>query len=160
MVVIGRPVPRLASRRINRQTDKPSTVTLVAHARRGLISANPRYAVPSARALMRQDTAPQLAIPFDGTRAHAVYTCQQSQFLEDWQHHQVNRIAHPLFPVALSSYIVAKKEASGGQGVENNRTGQGLWYLRRRMLTPLIDGLGRATWSLTMPVTRSRTPSF
>ena len=28
---------------------------------------------------MRQDTAPQLAILFDGTRAHAVY-------LADWQH--------------------------------------------------------------------------
>ena len=32
--------------------------------------------------------------------------------------------------------------------------------VRTRMLTPLIDGLGRATWSSTMPVTRSRTPSF
>ena len=30
----------------------------------------------------------------------------------------------------------------------------------QRMLTPLIDGLGHATWSLTMPVSRSRTPSF
>ena len=58
---------------------------------------------PSARVLMRQDTAPQLAILFDGTRAHAVYTCQQSQFLADWQHQQVNQTAHPLFPVALSS---------------------------------------------------------
>ena len=29
--------------------------------------------------------------------------------------------------------------------------------VRTCMLTPLIDGLGRATWSLTMPVTRSRT---
>ena len=28
------------------------------------------------------------------------------------------------------------------------------------MLKPLIDGLGRATWSLTMPVTLSRTPSL
>ena len=28
------------------------------------------------------------------------------------------------------------------------------------MLTPLIDGLGRATWSSTMPVTRYRTSSF
>ena len=34
--------------------------------------------------------------------------------------------------------------------VENNRAGQGLRYLRTRTLTPLIDGLGRATWSLTM----------
>ena len=49
--------------------------------------------------IMRQDTAPQLA----RTRAHAVYTCQQSQFLADWQHQQVNRTAHPLFPVALGS---------------------------------------------------------
>ena len=32
---------------------------------------------------MRLDTAPQLAILFDGTRAHVVYTCQQSQFLVD-----------------------------------------------------------------------------
>ena len=44
--------------------------------------------------------------------------------------------------------------------IENNRAGQGLWYLRTRMHTPLIDGLGRATWSLTMPVTRSRIPQF
>ena len=51
----------------------------------------------------RQDTAQQLAILFDGTRAHAVYTCQQSQFLSDWQHQQVNRTAHPLFQAALGS---------------------------------------------------------
>ena len=56
-----------------------------------------------SESIMRQDTAPQLAILFDGTRAHAVYTCQQSQFLADWQHQQVNRTAHPLFPVALGS---------------------------------------------------------
>ena len=36
---------------------------------------------PSARVLMREDTAPQLAILFDGTRAHAVYICQQSRRL-------------------------------------------------------------------------------
>ena len=30
-------------------------------------------------------------------------TCQQSQFLADWQHQQVNQTAHPLFPVALGS---------------------------------------------------------
>ena len=52
--------------------------------------------------LMRQDTAPQLAILFDGTRAYAVYTCQQSQFLADWQHQQVNQTAHPLFPRSLA----------------------------------------------------------
>ena len=56
---------------------------------------------------MRQDTAPQLAILFDGTRAHAVYTCQQSQFLADWQHQQVNRTAHPLFPVALAQPTIS-----------------------------------------------------
>ena len=55
---------------------------------------------------MRQDTAPQLAILFDGT-------CQQSQFLADWQHQQVNRTAHPLFPAASGKRQV--KEASGGQ---------------------------------------------
>ena len=65
---------------------------------------------------MRQDTAPQLAILFDGTRAHAVYTCQQSQFLADWQYQQVNRTAHPLFPVALGASGKCKvKEVSGGQ---------------------------------------------
>ena len=53
---------------------------------------------------MRPDTASQLA---------HVYTCQQSQFLADWQHQQVNRTAHPLFPVASGKREV--KEASGGQ---------------------------------------------
>ena len=31
---------------------------------------------------------------------------------------------------------------------------------RTRMLTPLIDGQGHATWSSVVPVCRSRTPSF
>ena len=52
MAVIGRPVPctaRLVSRRTDRQTDRPSTVTLAAHARRGLTThsrcpLNPRNA--------------------------------------------------------------------------------------------------------------------
>ena len=47
------------------------------------------------------------------------------------------------------------KEASSGQRYAGSRP-----MVRTRMLTPLIDGLGRATWSLTMQVTRSRTPSF
>ena len=65
---------------------------------------------------MRQDTAPQLAILFDGTRAHAVYTCHQSQFLADWQHQQVNRTAHPLFPACWAASGQRQvKEASGGQ---------------------------------------------
>ena len=51
------------------------------------------------------------------------------------------------------------KEASGGQRyIGSGREQQGGARPRTRMLTPLIDGLGRATWSLTMPVTRSRTP--
>ena len=70
---------------------------------RTYIALKSKPSAPSARVLMRQDTAPQLAILFDGTQAHAVYTCQQSQFLADWQHQQVNRTAHPLFPVALGS---------------------------------------------------------
>ena len=40
MAVIGRPVPctaRLVSRRTDKQTDRPSTVTLAAHVHRGLI---------------------------------------------------------------------------------------------------------------------------
>ena len=56
-----------------------------------------------SESIMRQDTALQLAILFDGPRAHVVYTCQQSQFLTDWQHQQVNLTAHPLLPGALSS---------------------------------------------------------
>ena len=111
---------------------------------------------------MRQDSAPQLAILFDGTRAHAVYTCQQSQFLAD----RLVASAGKPFP-RCAGQLVAKAKgkrraaARGTQGpVENNRAGQGLRYIRTRMLTPLIDGLGRATWSLTMLVTRSRTPSF
>ena len=75
---------------------------------------------------MRQDTAPQLAILFDGIRAHAVYTCQQSQFHADWQHQQVNWTAHPLFPVALGSERGERRPEVYTQGrVENNRAGQG-----------------------------------
>ena len=101
---------------------------------------------------MRQDTAPQPAILFDGTRAHAVYTCQQSQFLADWQHQQVNRTAHRFSPLRWAASGQRQvKEASGGQrytGSGRNRAGQGLWYLCTRMLTPLIDGLGLANYAL------------
>ena len=66
--------------------------------------------------------------------------------------------------------LVAKgkvKEASGGQRYAGSgrsgrekQGGAARPMVCTRMLTPLIDGLGRATWSLSMPVTRSRTPSF
>ena len=78
---------------------------------------------------MRQDSAPQL---FDGTRVHAVYTCQQSQFLADWQHQQVNRTAHPLFRVALGS--CGKRQSERGErrpevrgvgSIGTRNTGQG-----------------------------------
>ena len=108
---------------------------------------------------MRQDTAPQLAILFDGTRAHAVYTRQQSQFLAD----RLVASAGKPFP-RCAGQLVAKgkgKRRAAARGTQGRvEAGQGLRYLRTGMLTPLIDGLGRATWSLTMPVTRSRTPSF
>ena len=115
---------------------------------------------------MRQDyTAPQLAILFDGTRAHAVYTCQQSQFLADWQHQQVNRMHIHFFPLRWAASGKRQvKETSGGQRYAGpGREQQGgarplvLTYMHAHTAT---DGLGRATWSLTMPVTRSRTPSF
>ena len=56
------------------------------------------------------------------------------------------------------------KEASGGRGIIIRGGGKTEGGARpmvcTRMLTPLIDGLGHTTWSSTMPVTRSRTPSF
>ena len=86
----------------------------------------------------------KLATLFDGTRAHAVYTCQQSQFL-------ANRLAASAgkpdctsaFP-RCAGQLVAKGKRMAARGTH--------------MLTPLIDRLGRVTWSLTVPVTRSRTP--
>ena len=74
---------------------------------------------------MRQYTAPQLAILFDGTRAHALYTCQPSQFLADWQHQQVNRTAHPLRWAASGKGKV--KEASGGQRYIRRGISVGTW---------------------------------
>ena len=64
----------------------------------------------------------------------------------------------PLRWAASGQRRAAARGTQGSGREQGGRAGPGLWYLRTRMLTPLIDGLGRATWSLTMPVTRSRTP--
>ena len=76
---------------------------------------------------MRQDTAPQLAILFDGTRAHTVYTCQQSQFLADWQHQQVNRTAIRVSPLHWAASIVqrqSERRRVGAEGREKQRAGE------------------------------------
>ena len=55
----------------------------------------------------------------------------------------------------------AAAEVSGvgsGSGQEAGQGEAGPWYIHTRMLTPLIDGLGHATWSATVPVSQSRTP--
>ena len=54
-----------------------------------------------------------------------------------------------------------QRYAGSGSG-ENGGRGSAITrpMVCTRMLTPLIDGLGRATWSSIMPVTPSRTPSF
>ena len=113
---------------------------------------------------MRQDTAHQLAtrlrILFDtGPR---VYTCQQSQFLADWQHQQHIRFSTLRWAASGKGKV---KEASGGRGTRGRVGTEAIKggarpMVRTRMLTRLIDGLGRAMWSLTMPTTRSRTTSF
>ena len=70
---------------------------------------------------MRQDTAPQLAtrlrsytIRWD-TGPRAVYTCQQSQFLADWQHQQVNRTGTSAFPRCAGQQ--RQRGESGGRGI-------------------------------------------
>ena len=61
---------------------------------------------------MRQDTAPQLATRLRSwdTGPRAVYTCQQSQFLANCQHQQVNR-------TGTSAASGKGKEASGGRDI-------------------------------------------
>ena len=94
---------------------------------------------------MRQDTAPQLAILFDGDTGP-----------EPVSRRLAASAGKPdctsAFP-RCAGQLVAKgkvKEASSGQryirrvGSRTTGRGKGLWYLRTRMLTPLIDGLGRA----------------
>ena len=56
-----------------------------------------------------------------------------------------------------------RRAAAEVRGVGSMGTGEtegDARMVRTCMLTPLIDGLGRATWSSTMPVTQSRTLSF
>ena len=76
---------------------------------------------------MRQDTAPQLAtrlrsytIGWD-TGPRAVYTCQQSQFLADRQHQQVNRTGTSAFS-RCAGLLVAK--AKSGRDIIIRRDGK------------------------------------
>ena len=105
---------------------------------------------------MRQDTAPQLVtrlhsytIRWD-TGPRAVYIYLSTEPVS-------RRLAAPAgkpdWHIRFSPSASAKAKR---RAAEKQRAGR----VRTRMLTPLIDGLGRATWSSTMPVTRSRTPSF
>ena len=80
---------------------------------------------------MRQDTAPQLAtrlrsytIGWD-TGPRAVYTCQQSLFLADRQHQQVNRTGTSAFSRCAGQLYSGKgKEASGGRDIIIRRDGK------------------------------------
>ena len=70
---------------------------------------------------MRQDTAPQLAtrlrsytIRWD-TGPRAVYTCQQSQFLADWQHQQVNRTGTSAFPRCAGQLVAKAKRRAAAE---------------------------------------------
>ena len=79
---------------------------------------------------MRQDTAPQLARRLRSwdTGPRAVYTCQQSQFLADCQHQQVNR-------TGTSAASGKGKEASGGRDIiirQDGKTEGGARPIRMR----------------------------
>ena len=70
---------------------------------------------------MRQDTAPQLAtrlrsytIRWD-TGPRAVYTCQQSRFLADWQHQQVNRTGTSAFPRCAEQLVAKAKRRAAAE---------------------------------------------
>ena len=70
---------------------------------------------------MRQDTAPQLAtrlrsytIRWD-TGPRVVYTCQQSQFLADWQHQQVNRTGTSAFPRCAGQLVAKTKRRAAAE---------------------------------------------
>ena len=106
-------------------------------------------------------------------RAHTVYPLDRAKFLADWWHQQVAFRA-TLDCTSASPWctgqLVAKAErraaeVSGGYGRD---AGGGALRVRVHvhkstyihMLTPLIDGLGHATWSVIVPVSRSPTPSF
>ena len=60
--------------------------------------------------------------------------------------------------VAKAKKRAAAKVRGVGRVGTGKTKGGARSMVRTCMLTPLIDGLGRATWSSTMPVTRSRTP--
>ena len=79
---------------------------------------------------MRQDTAPQLAILFDGTRAHAVYTCQQSQFLADRLAASAGKSdCTSAFP-CFAGQLVAKGKRAAARGIyAGSGREQGLWYI-------------------------------
>ena len=81
---------------------------------------------------MRQDTAPQLAtrlrsytIRWD-TGPRAVYTCQQSQFLADWQHQQVNRTGTSAFSCCAGQLVAKAKRRAAAE--EKQRAGRGPYY--------------------------------
>ena len=94
---------------------------------------------------MRQDTAPQLAtrlrsytIRWD-TGPQAVYTCQQCQFLADWQHQQVNRTGTSAFPCFAGQLVVAKRQRGERRqrhnytpGRENRGRGEAHTIMRMR----------------------------
>ena len=90
---------------------------------------------------MRQDTAPQLAtrlrIRWD-TGPRAVCTCQQSQFLADWQHQQVNRTGTSAFP-RFAGQLVAKAKRRAAAEVNRGlgrRGGEAHTIMRMRQCFP------------------------
>ena len=120
---------------------------------------------------MRQDTAPQLAtrLAMGHRPTGGVYLSTEpvsrrlaaSAGKPDWQHQQVNQTGTSAFPRCAGQLVAKAKRRAAAEVRRDGETEGGARPMgRTRMLTPLIDGLGRATSSSTMPVTRSRTPSF
>ena len=103
-----------------------------------------------------QDTAPQLAIRllFDGPWAHAVYKYLSTESVSPRLAASASKPNCTSASPRCAGQLVAKAEASG------KRVGRGRPMVRTCMLTPLINGLGHATWSSILPVSQFRTPSF
>ena len=107
-----------------------------------------------------QDTAPQLAISllFDGPRAHTVYKYLSTELVSPRLAASASKPDCTSASPRCAGQLVAK--ASGKRGSRCRDGKQPRPMVRTCMLTPLINGLGHATWSSIVPVSQSRTPSF
>ena len=111
-----------------------------------------------------QDTAPQLAISllFDGPRAHTVYKYLSTESVSPRLAASASKPDCTSASPRCAGQLVAKASGKRGSGCVGmgSRAGRGRPMVRTCMLTPLINGLGHATWSSIVPVSQSRTPSF